>query len=156
MAGIALFAFASLLGGLATSEIWLILTRGLQGVGAAIASPTAWSLIATNFPEGQPRNRALGVYAATSGGGGALGLLLGGILTDLVSWRWIFFIDGVVVLADQIPLGLRRPYAARDGEGPVQASSTVSPSGVAQQLPVHFPQCCPLAAPLFTLWSCGE
>ena len=93
MIGIAIFATASLLGGLATSEAWLIVTRGLQGVGAAIAAPTALSLVATNFPEGQARNRALGVYVAMSGGGGAVGLLLGGILTEWVSWRWIFFVN---------------------------------------------------------------
>jgi EmrB/QacA subfamily drug resistance transporter len=93
MIGVGLFAFASLLGGLAQSDLWLILTRGLQGVGGAIAAPTALSLIATNFPEGRERNRAMGVYAAMSGGGGAVGLLLGGILTSYVSWRWIFFIN---------------------------------------------------------------
>lgn len=93
MAGIALFALASLLGGLASSDTWLILTRGAQGVGAAIASPTALSLIATNFSEGPARNRAMGVYAAMAGAGGAVGLLLGGILTDYVSWRWIFFVN---------------------------------------------------------------
>jgi len=71
----------------------LILTRGLQGVGGAIAAPTALSLIATNFAEGRERNRAMGVYAAMSGGGGALGLLLGGVLTSYVSWRWIFFVN---------------------------------------------------------------
>jgi EmrB/QacA subfamily drug resistance transporter len=93
MVGIAIFATASLFGGLATSDVWLIITRGLQGIGAAIASPTALSLIATNFAEGPQRNRAMGVYAAMSGGGGAVGLLLGGILTDLASWRWIFFVN---------------------------------------------------------------
>jgi EmrB/QacA subfamily drug resistance transporter len=93
MIGISVFALASLLGGLATNDVWLIITRGLQGVGAAIAAPTALSLIATNFPEGPSRNRAMGVYAAMSGGGGAVGLLLGGVLTDLVSWRWIFFVN---------------------------------------------------------------
>ncbi len=93
MTGIAIFATASLLGGLAQSDIWLILTRALQGAGGAIAAPTALSLIATNFPEGPQRNRAMGVYAAMSGGGGAVGLLLGGILVDLVSWRWIFFVN---------------------------------------------------------------
>ncbi|MHB1724737.1 MAG: MFS transporter [Acidimicrobiales bacterium] len=101
MLGIATFAISSLLGGLAQSDVWLIITRGLQGIGAAIASPTALSLIATNFPEGHRRNRAMGVYAAMSGGGGALGLLLGGIFTDLVSWRWIFFVNvpiGALVL----------------------------------------------------------
>ncbi|HEY5103666.1 MAG TPA: MFS transporter, partial [Acidimicrobiales bacterium] len=93
MIGIAIFAVSSLLGGFATNDVWLIITRGLQGVGGAIAAPTALSLIATNFSEGKERNRAMGVYAAMSGGGGAIGLLLGGILTSYVSWRWIFFIN---------------------------------------------------------------
>jgi EmrB/QacA subfamily drug resistance transporter len=91
--GVATFAGASFLAGLANSEVWLISARGLQGIGAAIAAPTALSLISSNFREGEIRNRALGVYAAMSGGGGAAGLLLGGILTDLVSWRWIFFVN---------------------------------------------------------------
>src|SRR5579875_2077948 len=101
MVGVAVFAVSSLVGGLAQSDVWLIVTRGCQGVGGAIASPTALSLIASNFPEGGPRERAMGVYAAMSGVGGAAGLLLGGILTDLVSWRWIFFVNvpiGAVVV----------------------------------------------------------
>ena len=93
MVGIAIFAVSSLLCGFAQNELWLILTRACQGIGGAIAAPTALSLIATNFPEGRPRNGAMGVYAAMSGVGGAVGLLLGGILTDLVSWRWIFFVN---------------------------------------------------------------
>jgi EmrB/QacA subfamily drug resistance transporter len=93
MIGITVFALSSLLGGLAQNDVWLIVTRGMQGIGGAIAAPTALSLIATNFPEGKERNRAMGVYAAMSGGGGAVGLLLGGILTSYVSWRWIFFIN---------------------------------------------------------------
>jgi EmrB/QacA subfamily drug resistance transporter len=93
MIGITVFALSSLLGGLAQNDVWLIITRGMQGIGGAIAAPTALSLIATNFPEGRERNRAMGVYAAMSGGGGAVGLLLGGILTSYVSWRWIFFIN---------------------------------------------------------------
>jgi EmrB/QacA subfamily drug resistance transporter len=94
MTGVSVFATASLLGGLATGDVWLIMTRGLQGVGAAIAAPTALALIATNFPEGQARNRALGrVRSRCPGGGGAVGLLLGGILTSYVSWRWIFFMN---------------------------------------------------------------
>jgi len=101
MAGIAVFAVASLAGGLAQDEIWLIITRGAQGVGAAIASPTALSLIAVTFPEGEARNRATGVYATMSVAGAAVGLLLGGIFTDLVSWRLIFFVNvpaGALVL----------------------------------------------------------
>ncbi|MGH7611246.1 MAG: MFS transporter, partial [Candidatus Dormibacteria bacterium] len=93
MVGIGLFAIASLLGGFATSSIWLIVTRAAQGVGGAIASPTALSLIATNFEEGGARNRAMGVYAAMSGAGGAVGLLAGGLLTDLASWRWVLFVN---------------------------------------------------------------
>ena len=93
MIGIAIFAVSSLLGGFATTDIWLIITRACQGVGGAIAAPTALSLIATNFPEGPQRNRAMGVYAAMAGAGGAVGLLLGGMLVDLVSWRWIFFVN---------------------------------------------------------------
>jgi EmrB/QacA subfamily drug resistance transporter len=101
MTGIAVFAVSSLLCGLAQSDIWLIITRGFQGIGGAIVAPTALALIATNFAEGKERNRAMAVYAAMSGGGGALGLLLGGILTDLVSWRWIFIVNvpiGALVL----------------------------------------------------------
>ena len=93
MIGIALFAGASLLGGLATDQAWLIVARGLQGIGGAIAAPTALSLVAINFAEGPERNRAMGVYSAMSGAGGAIGLLLGGILTSYVSWRWIFFVN---------------------------------------------------------------
>jgi EmrB/QacA subfamily drug resistance transporter len=93
MVGIAVFAGASLLGGLATDQAWLIITRGLQGVGGAIASPTALSLVAINFAEGSPRNRAMGVYSSMSALGGAVGLLLGGVLTTYVSWRWIFFVN---------------------------------------------------------------
>lgn len=107
MVGIAVFSLASLLGGLATDQAWLIITRGLQGVGGAVASPTALSLIAINFPEGPERNRAMGVYSAMSGAGAAIGLLLGGILTSYVSWRWIFFVN--------VPIGavglLLAPYA---------------------------------------------
>ncbi|MGH3238506.1 MAG: MFS transporter, partial [Streptosporangiaceae bacterium] len=101
MTGIAIFALASLLGGFATSQAWLITARAAQGVGGAIASPTALALIATTFPEGRARNRAMGVYAAMSGAGGAVGLLAGGILTDLASWRWVLFVNvpiGALVL----------------------------------------------------------
>ncbi|MFD8956265.1 MFS transporter [Streptomyces anulatus] len=99
--GIAVFTLASLLGGFAGSSEILISARVLQGVGAAIAAPTALSLIATTFPEGPPRNKAMGVYAGMSGIGATIGLLLGGVLTEYLDWRWVFFVNvpiGVGVL----------------------------------------------------------
>jgi MFS family permease len=105
MVGIGIFSLASLLGGLAQSDVWLIVMRALQGVGAAIASPTALSLIATNFVEGPARNRAMGAYGAVSGAGGAIGLLAGGVLVDLATWRWVLlvnvFIGGAALIATQ-------------------------------------------------------
>ncbi|MCM2389018.1 MFS transporter [Streptomyces albipurpureus] len=100
--GIVVFTLASVLGGVAPNEELLIGARVLQGIGAAIAAPTALSLIATNFPEGKPRNKAMGVYAAMAGLGSTVGLLLGGVLTDYLDWRWVFFVNipiGVAILA---------------------------------------------------------
>jgi EmrB/QacA subfamily drug resistance transporter len=102
IAGIALFTLASFLGGLATSSGWLLAARALQGVGAAIAAPTALALITTNFAEGPERNRAFGVFGAVAGAGGALGLLAGGMLTSWLSWRWVLFVNvpiGVLLAA---------------------------------------------------------
>jgi EmrB/QacA subfamily drug resistance transporter len=104
IAGILLFSLASLLGGFATSEAWLLTARIAQGVGGAFAAPTALSLIAVTFPEGPPRNRAMGVYAGMSVAGGAVGLLLGGVLVTYLSWRWVFFVN--------VPLGLLLALAA--------------------------------------------
>jgi EmrB/QacA subfamily drug resistance transporter len=100
IAGIILFSAASLLGGFATTQAWLIGARALQGVGGAIVAPTALSLVTTTFPEGPPRNRAMGVYAAVSIGGAAVGLLAGGLLTTYASWRWVLFVNvpiGIIV-----------------------------------------------------------
>jgi EmrB/QacA subfamily drug resistance transporter len=99
IAGLIVFAGSSLIGGFATSSAWLIAARAAQGVGGAIASPTALALITTTFPEGRPRNRAMAVYAAMSAAGGAVGLLLGGILTDLASWRWVLFVNAPIGVA---------------------------------------------------------
>ena len=82
IAGLILFSLASLAGGLAQSDVWLIAARGVQGLGAAIISPAALSLVTTMFAEGAERNRALGVWGAVAGSGGAAGVLLGGILTQ--------------------------------------------------------------------------
>ena len=102
MAGVSVFALASLAGGLAQSPGMLIAFRAVQGLGGALLAPAALSLVLTIFQEGQERNRALGLWSMVAGGGGAVGLLLGGILTQYVDWRWIFFINvpiALVVLA---------------------------------------------------------
>ncbi len=102
VAGVALFSLASLLNGLAQSSTMLIAGRALQGLGAALVSPAALSIITTTFTENQERTRALGVWSAIAAGGGAVGLLLGGVLTDLVSWPWIFIVNvpvGAITLA---------------------------------------------------------
>src|SRR5450755_846007 len=100
--GLLLFSAASLLGGFATSQWWLLTARAVQGVGGAVIAPTALALITTNFPQGGERNRAFSVYAAMAGAGSAAGLLLGGILTTYASWRWVLFVNvpiGVLVAA---------------------------------------------------------
>ncbi|MFF2130436.1 MFS transporter [Streptomyces olivochromogenes] len=100
--GTAVFTLASLLGGLAPNESLLIGARVLQGVGAALAAPSALALITTTFPAGKSRNTAMGVYAAMGGVGATVGLLLGGTLTDVLDWRWVFFVNipiGLAVLA---------------------------------------------------------
>jgi EmrB/QacA subfamily drug resistance transporter len=102
MAGLFLFTVSSLLDGLAWSEGSLIAFRGLQGLGAALLSPAALSILTTTFREGRERNLALGIWGAASGSGGAAGVLLGGALTSALSWSWIFFINvpvGVLVIA---------------------------------------------------------
>src|SRR5437762_10398669 len=88
VAGIALFSGASLVCGLAQSEGMLLVARGAQGLGGAMVSPAALSIILTTFAEGSGRNRALAVWGAIAGVGGAVGLLLGGVIVELLSWRW--------------------------------------------------------------------
>jgi EmrB/QacA subfamily drug resistance transporter len=91
--GLVLFSLASLGGGLAQSDVWLIVARGVQGLGAAIISPAALSLVTTMFAEGAERNRALGVWGAVAGSGGAAGVLLGGVLTQYAGWEWVLFVN---------------------------------------------------------------
>ncbi|WP_097956690.1 MULTISPECIES: MFS transporter [Streptomyces] len=102
--GVLLFVFASLLGGLSQEGWQLLAARSLQGVGGAIASPTALSLITTTFREGPERNRAFGVFAAVSAGGSAIGLLAGGMLVEWLDWRWVLFVN--------VPIGLLIALAA--------------------------------------------
>jgi EmrB/QacA subfamily drug resistance transporter len=110
--GVSLFGGASLAGGFAQDKGWLLAMRALQGVGGAIASPTALSLVTSTFAQGPARNRAFGVYAAVSGAGAALGLLLGGILTDLLSWRWVLFVNAPIGLV----LAVAAPYVIAETE----------------------------------------
>jgi EmrB/QacA subfamily drug resistance transporter len=98
IAGIALFALASLAGGFATDQAWLLTARVIQGIGGALAAPASLSLIAVTFPEGKERNRAMGVYSAVSIAGAAIGLIAGGLLTSYANWRWVFFVN--------VPIGL--------------------------------------------------
>ena len=130
IAGVVIFAFASLLGGIAQTETILLASRALQGVGAALASPTALSLITTTFPAGPPRNRAMGVYAAMSGAGAAIGLILGGVLTEF-SWRWTFFINVpigilVVLLAPKFLQESARVRGTFDVPGAVTGSAGIA------------------------------
>jgi EmrB/QacA subfamily drug resistance transporter len=96
--GMWLFALASLLGGLAQSEVWLIAARALQGLGAALISPAALAILTTTFAEGSERNKALGVWGAVAGSGGAVGVLLGGMLTEWAGWEWVLFVN--------VPIGI--------------------------------------------------
>jgi EmrB/QacA subfamily drug resistance transporter len=104
IAGVILFSAASLLNGFAQSSTMLIVGRGLQGLGGALVSPAALSIIMTTFDDTGERTKALGVWSAIAAGGAAFGLLLGGVLTDLISWRWNFFVNlpvgiGAVMMA---------------------------------------------------------
>ena len=96
--GLVLFALASLAGGLATNSGQLIAARAVQGLGAAIVSPAALSIVTTTFEDGAERNKALGVWGAVAGSGGAAGVLLGGILTDGLGWEWVLWVN--------VPIGL--------------------------------------------------
>jgi len=108
IAGLGLFSAASLAGGFATSQAWLLTARAAQGIGGALIAPTSLALIATTFAEGPARNRAMSVVAAMSGGGAAVGLIGGGLLTSYLSWRWVLFVNvpiGVLTAA-AVPFAL--------------------------------------------------
>jgi MFS family permease len=119
MAGIVLFGIASLLGGLSETEGQLIAARALQGLGAALLSPAALSLVTVIFKEGAERNKALGVWGAVAGSGGAVGVLLGGMLTEWAGWEWVLFVNVPIaaigaLLAPRL-LPPRAPAGARRG-----------------------------------------
>src|SRR5215211_45347 len=117
--GLGLFAFASLLGGLASNEGQLVAARALQGLGAAIISPAALSIVTTTFAEGSERNKALGIWGAVAGMGGAAGVLLGGMLTEWAGWEWVLFVNVPVGIAAAVltPRFVRESRAERHGQG---------------------------------------
>jgi len=98
MTGLVIFAIASLAGGFAESDIQLVVARAVQGLGAAIVSPAALSIITVTFKEGAERNKALGAWGAVAGSGGAVGVLLGGVLTDGLGWEWVLWVN--------VPIGI--------------------------------------------------
>lgn len=98
IAGVLIFAAGSFMGGLAATSTLLIAARIIQGAGGAIVAPTALSLIADTFKEGPDRNRALGIYAGAAGSGGAIGLILGGVIVNYLSWRWVLFVNVPIAL----------------------------------------------------------
>jgi EmrB/QacA subfamily drug resistance transporter len=119
-AGIALFSGASLVCGLSQSEAMLLAARAVQGLGGAMVSPAALSIVLTTFKEGPERNRALAVWGAVAGAGGAVGVLLGGVIVQAISWRWVFFINvpigaAVLVLTPRIVPESRADSASRRG-----------------------------------------
>src|SRR5213076_3238754 len=113
--GVVIFTVGSFICGLAQSELWLILARGGQGLGAALVSPAALSIVTTTFSEGAERTKALGVWAAIAVGGGAVGLVLGGILVEAFSWPWIFFVNVPVGIVTFV-LSLRLVPESKDEE----------------------------------------
>ncbi|HWC86397.1 MAG TPA: MFS transporter [Solirubrobacteraceae bacterium] len=115
MLGLVLFSLASLGGGLAQSEGWLIAARAIQGLGGAIVSPAALSILTNTFSEGAERNRALGIWGAVAGAGGAVGVLLGGILTSGLNWRWVLFVNVPIGIA-AASLAPRTLPESRSGE----------------------------------------
>jgi len=133
MGGLVLFSVASLLGGMAATEGQLIAARALQGLGAALLAPSALAMVTTTFAEGSERNKALGVWGAVSGSGGAAGVLLGGVLTEYLGWEWVLWVNvpiGIVaaLLAPRLLQESRREDQARtfDALGAITVTAGLS------------------------------
>ena len=124
--GLVVFSAASLVGGLSDTGTMLIVCRLVQGAGAAIAAPTALSLLATTFPAGEARNKALGIYGAMGGLGSVIGLLLGGALTDYLSWRWVMFINVPIAVAVLLGTGVLVESGRRSGRMDLPGALTVT------------------------------
>src|SRR3954463_4610154 len=128
IAGMIVFAAASLMGGLAQTDTWLVIARAIQGLGAALISPAALSIVTTTFAEGAERNKALGVWGAVAGSGGAAGVLLGGVLTQYAGWEWVLFVNVPIGLAAAAlaPRLLRESRDQRAGNFDVVGAVTVT------------------------------
>ncbi|HTX81574.1 MAG TPA: MFS transporter [Streptosporangiaceae bacterium] len=131
MAGLAIFTVASLAGGLATSSGLLLAARAVQGVGGAIASPAVLAAIVTGFPEGRERVRALSIFTAVTMGGSSLGLVLGGVIVEWLSWRWVFFVNvpigiAVIALAPRLLAASQRQRAHFDAAGAITSTAGMS------------------------------
>ena len=114
--GLILFSAASLAGGLATSAGWLVAARAVQGLGAALLSPAALSLVTVMFAEGSERNKAMGVWGAVAGSGGAVGVLLGGMLTEWAGWEWVLFVNVPIGIAAAMLAPRLLPESRNEGE----------------------------------------
>ena len=131
MAGLVIFTLASLAGGLATNSAMLLAARAVQGAGGAIASPAVLAAIVGSFPEGRERVRALSIFTAVTMGGSSLGLVLGGLITQLASWRWVFFINvpigiAVVALAPRLLAASQRQRGRFDAAGAITSTAGMS------------------------------
>jgi EmrB/QacA subfamily drug resistance transporter len=131
MAGLAIFTIASLAGGLATSSGLLLAARAVQGVGGAIASPAVLATIVAGFPEGRERVRALSIFTAVTMGGSSLGLVLGGMIVQWASWRWVFFVNvpigiAVVALAPRLLASSQRQRGHFDAAGAITSTAGMS------------------------------
>jgi EmrB/QacA subfamily drug resistance transporter len=129
LAGVALFAAASLLAGFAQDPTQMIVFRGLQGLGGALLAPAALSLVLSIFQEGPERNKALGIWSMVSAGGGAVGLILGGVLTQYVDWRWIFFINVPIAIAVVVAALKYVPMAAPQAKQRVDVLGALTITG---------------------------
>src|SRR5918911_361458 len=126
MAGLVLFAGASLAGGLAQSDVWLVAARAVQGLGAALLSPAALSLVTTLFREGAERNWAMGVWGAVAGSGGAAGVLAGGMLTQWAGWEWVLFVNVPIGIAAALIAPRLLPESRNDGARHFDVAGAVS------------------------------
>ena len=126
MAGIVLFGVASLLGGFSSSEGQLIAARALQGLGAALLSPAALSLVTVIFKEGAERNKALGVWGAVAGSGGAVGVLLGGMLTEWAGWEWVLFVNVPIAVIGALLAPRLLPESRNEGARHFDVAGAVS------------------------------